>query len=296
MTARRRGAESHPGRQARRMCENPRVTDAPVPPVRSGTQAVERALTVLRSVETGGGPLGITELAQQAKLTVSTAHRLARALVQGGLLIQDPHTERYQLGPALVVLGRTAEQRLGYNQALPELRELAGTTGESVNLGIRTGNEVHVVLDVASSQPLRFDQVPGTRVPLHVSAMGKCLLAHSENLDPDLSALGDLQRITDRTITDPSELRAELERIRERGWALNDEERNPGVRAIATPILPVSGSGVLGAIAVQGPSIRITDERLPELAGLLQQTARRVAPLLGVFPDRATPRTSALSR
>lgn len=255
------------------------MADASTTRIRSGTQAVERALAVLRSVGTSDNALGITELAQQTNLTLSTAHRLARALTHSGLLVQDPHTERYQLGPALVVLGRAAEQRLGYSQALPALKELSTATGESVNLGVRTGNEVHVVLDVASNQPLRFDQIPGTRVPLHVSAMGKCLLAHSDNIDTDITALGELPRITDRTITDHNQLRTELERIRELGWALNDEERNPGVRAIATPILPPSG-GVLGAIAVQGPTIRITNDRLPELATQLQKVAHRIAPLL----------------
>lgn len=267
------------------LCEDAGVTDESFSRPRSGAQAVERALTVLRCVEADSHGAGVTELAQRAGLTVSTAHRLARTLAEAGLLIQDPRTERYQLGPALVVLGRKAERRLGYRQALPLLEELATATGESINLGIRAGNEVRVVLDVESRQPLRFNQASGSRVPMHVSAMGKCLLAASTDIDAQIAGLGDLVRATHRTITDRDQLRAELELVRERGWALNDEERNPGVRAIAAPV-PQPGGGVAGAIAIQGPTVRITDDRLPELAALLDTTAGRVAPLLAAPPER----------
>jgi DNA-binding IclR family transcriptional regulator len=264
------------------MCEDAGVTeDAPASQPRSGAQAVERALAVLRCVEADDSGVGVTELAQRTGLTVSTAHRLARTLTEAGLLIQDPRTERYQLGPTLVVLGRKAEQRLGYQLALPLLEELGAATGESINLGIRAGNEVRVVLDVVSRQPLRFSQEPGSRVPMHVSAMGKCLLANSgDDIDDQIEQLGaELVAATHRTITDRDQLRAELELVRERGWALNDEERNPGVRAIAAPVLHAEGLA-LGAVAIQGPTVRLTDDRLPELAALLDKTTQQIAPLL----------------
>jgi IclR family transcriptional regulator, acetate operon repressor len=261
------------------VCEDSAVTDAPTRQPRSGAQAVERALAVLHGVEADENGAGVTELAQRTGLTVSTTHRLVRALTDAGLLVQHPRTERYQLGPALVVLGSKAAQRLGYQHALPLLEELAEVTGESINLGIRTGNEVHVVLDVASRQPLRFNQESGSRVPMHISAMGKCLLAAADDIDEQISQLGDLVRATHRTITDRDQLRAQLELVRERGWALNDEERNPGVRAIAAPV-PAPTGGPLGAISIQGPTIRITDDRLPDLAALLHTATHRVASLL----------------
>ncbi|MDI2028163.1 IclR family transcriptional regulator [Saccharopolyspora sp. TS4A08] len=248
-------------------------------PSRTGAQAVERALTVLRAIEDSEDPLGVTELARQTGLTLSTAHRLARTLTYSGLLAQDPITERYQLGPTLVALGEKAAARLGYDQALPMLRELSAATGESINLGIRTGNDVHVALHVPSPQPLRFDQPSGTTVPLHVSAMGKCLLAFVGEIEEQVDSLGDLTRVTERTITQRTKLKDELELVRERGWALNDEERNPGVRAIAVPVLR-DGTAV-AAIAVQGPTIRLTEDRLDAIAEQIRNTARRVAPGLG---------------
>lgn len=254
----------------------PAADDARGP--RSGAQSVERALRVLQSF--GAADLGISEIAQRAELSLSTTHRLVRALVAAGLVVQDQRTDRYGLGPALVVLGRHAEERLGYGRALRALEGLAERTGESVNLGIRAGDDVLVVLDVASRQPLRFDQTPGSRVPVHTSAMGKCLLAFGSSVRDAIETLPKLEAVTPRTITDRSALASELERVRERGWALNDEERVPGVRAVAAPVLDEHGRAI-AAIAVQGPALRLTDDRLDAVAAHLAETARVVGPLLG---------------
>ena len=97
--------------------------------------------------------MGVSEIAAATGLTVSTAHRLTRALCAGGLLMQDPRSERYELGPLAVVLGRRAEEHLGYAQVLPTLESLAESTGESVNLEVRSGAEVLVVLAVPRPSP-----------------------------------------------------------------------------------------------------------------------------------------------
>jgi DNA-binding IclR family transcriptional regulator len=237
---------------------------------------VERALAVLRCFEQVDHGLGVSQIAAATGLSVSTAHRLTRALCGGGLLTQDPLTERYQPGPVLVVLGRRAEQQLGYTQALPALEALADATGEAVNLGIRSGAEVLVVLAVPSAQPLRFDQRAGSRVPIHTSAMGKCLLAYPAVGEDALRSLPRLSRFTPRTITRREQLTTEVERTRDRGWALNDEERNPGVRAVAAPVLDANRVAV-AAVVVQGPALRLPDSRLATVARQVVATAEAVA-------------------
>lgn len=234
---------------------------------------------MLRVIEQAEDGLGVSEIAQRRGLTVSTAHRLARVLCDAGFVTQDFRTDRYHLGPALVVLGRRAEARLGYGLALPTLEALAESTGESVNLGILAASEVLVVLDVPSSQPLRFDQVPGSRVAAHTSAMGKCLLAFSGRVDAAVRSLPELHAATPRTITDREALQQELLRVRARGWALNDEERTRGVRAVAVPVLDEGGLAI-AAVAVQGPTMRLPDARLDELAEEIVVAAAAVAPLL----------------
>jgi DNA-binding IclR family transcriptional regulator len=152
-----------------------------------------------------------------------------------------------------------------------------------VNLGIRSGAEVLVVLAVPSPQPLRFDQMEGSRVAIHTSAMGKCLLAFAPPAPggevDDLSGLPRLTRFTDRTITRRDRLADELQRARNRGWALNDEERNAGVRAVAAPVLDAAGSAV-AAVAVQGPAMRLPDDLLSSVADAIMATSRAVGPLL----------------
>ena len=256
----------------------------PQPPGhRTGAQSVERALDVLRCFETVSGDLGVTEIAARTGLTVSTSHRLTRALCTYGLVVQDARTERYRLGPTVVLLGRRAAQDLGYALALPQLEDLSADTGESVNLGISSAAEVLVVLHVPSPQPLHVSQEPGSRLPAHASAMGKCLLAFAAYPTADLHNAPELPRFTERTLTDAVSLAADLDRTRARGWALNDEERNPGVRAVAAPVLDRAG-GAVAAVAVQGPTVRLTDAELPELAARAIRTAQALAPLLTAPP------------
>jgi IclR family acetate operon transcriptional repressor len=245
-------------------------------PARSGTQAVDRALHLLGLLE-GGGDLGLTALAGAAGLTVSTTHRLLHALVAAGFVGQDRDTERYHLGPRLIALGRGAESRLGLTRWHAELQRLAAESGESASLGIRLGNEVLIADHVPSSQPLRFAAGIGGRVPIHASAMGKALLARAPDLTAEVASLGALERFTDRTFVDHGALAAELDATRRRGWALNDGERNPGVRAVAVTI-PTTATGLAAAVAVQGPEVRLPDERLAELVDLLTSTLGSAAP------------------
>jgi IclR family acetate operon transcriptional repressor len=250
------------------------VVDAPG---RTGTQAVDRALHLLGLFEAEAGDVGVTALAGAAGLSVSTAHRLVHALAAAGLVAQDRATERYHLGPRLIALGRRAEARLGLTRWHGELQHLSAATGESASLGIRLGGEVLIADHVPSAQPLRFDAGIGSRVPIYASAMGKAMLALTEDPAAEVAGLGDLERFTERTLTDRAALVGELELIRDRGWAINDGERNPGVRAVAVAI-PTTAADAVAAIAVQGPEVRLTDDRLDSLAALLGSTLRTASP------------------
>ncbi len=235
---------------------------------------------VLRSFESADD-LGIVELAARQGLSPSTTHRIVRALVDAGFLAQDERTERYRLGVALVELGLLTLRRLGVDAARPLLEELGRETGEAINLGIREGNDVLVVLRVPSAQPLRFEQPAGSRVPIHTSAMGKAILASTAPTTGRLDGLDHLERFTARTVTSKSVLRRELDEIRQRGYALNDEERNLGVRAVGAPVLDRQGRAI-AAISVQGPTVRLTDVVVAAIAPLVRDTARRVADVLAL--------------
>lgn len=239
-----------------------------------GTRTVDRSVAVLRSFEDADRQTP-TEIAHRAGLSVSTAHRIVHALHATGMLGQDPATDRYFLGPTTAILGRLALERMGATLLQPELTALRDGTGEAVSLGVRTGDEVAVLLHLPSPHPLRYEQPPGGRNPVHACAMGKALLAFGG--DP-VAMDEPYRRCTPATLTTRRELEEELARIRERGHSVNDEERLAGVRAVAAPVRD-GGGRVFAAVALQGPAVRFGDDRLPALAEAVTATAGRLTDL-----------------
>jgi len=245
----------------------------------AGTQTITRALSVLRVLRDAEGDVGVTELARALNLHASTAHRIVRALVAAGYVAQNTQTERYRLGHAAFLLGRAAGRTLGFDAAMPLLEQLGESTGESVNLVVRDGDEGLVVLRVESQQPLRFTQPVGARIPLYCTSTGKALLAFAGDLHAEVARLGELKRLTSTTITSPRDLLRDLEEIRDRQYSINKGERVPGVCGVAAPV-PGTDGIASAALAVQGPQIRIPDERVAELGVLVIETARAIAAIM----------------
>jgi IclR family acetate operon transcriptional repressor len=245
----------------------------------TGSQAIERALAVLGCFMGPEPELGITEIARRLGLYPSTAHRIVRALATAGYLDQNPKTEQYYLGRSAVLLGQVAQRAVGLDRVTPLLEDLAARTGESVNFVVLDGDAGVVALRIDTHQALRFDQPVGTRVGLSCSASGKALLAFHADREAAIKRLGRLERHTEFTITNRDALERELGSIRERGYSLDEQETQLGVRCIAVPVLGPSGHAH-AAIAVQIPTVRMPREKLPELAPAVRETAERAASLV----------------
>ncbi len=262
-------------------CKNPGVnasTDPPGTP-RSGTQSVERAIAVLECFAGSERSLGLTEIARAVELTPSTVHRLLRALIAAGYVEQDT-TEHYRLGVGIAVLGQRALEQSGYSLARPVLERLSLTTGESASLGIRRGSEVVVIERTSGPAGLRFDHQTGAEIAMHASAMGKVLMAFSgESIEVEVDGLGAPTPFTDNTLASSADLATALHEIAQRGWATNIEERYVGVCGIAAPVRSLGGVAH-AAIGLQGPSVRLTAERIDELAPLVVAAAVDVAALV----------------
>jgi IclR family acetate operon transcriptional repressor len=248
---------------------------------RTGSQAIGRALDVLGCfLHPQQTELGIADISRQLSLTPSTAHRIVRALTDAGYLEQNTRTDRYHLGRSAVVLGSIAQRTLGLDLVSPVLEEVAAATGESVNYGILDGDGAVIMLRVETMHPLRFAQPVGTRVALPSSAMGKALLAFHTAGEDAVRSLGRLKKHTDFTITSAAALNQELALTRERGYSLDEQEGQLGVRCIGAPVLDDSGHAP-AALAVQIPTVRMAREELPKLAPLVIDAATRVAALVG---------------
>jgi DNA-binding IclR family transcriptional regulator len=256
----------------------------------SNVQSVERAIAVLRSFSLRRPERAVGELSRELGLHKSTISRLMSTLEQGGLLSRDPETRRYRLGIDLIGL---AAQVVSYRDvrevARPKLRRLAEECEESVNL---------VVLDFPSTEPGDAAQVvnleqfvpptrqvtnigrAGRRTCCHCTAAGKVLLAHLSPGELDRALPSHLERLTPTTISDPQELRLELERVREMGYAVAQAELEEGLNVVAAPIFDHTGQ-VIAAATVAGPAYRLTAERLPMLALQLMEVTGEISRELG---------------
>lgn len=243
------------------------------------SQSLERGLAILSAFRPDRPDLGISELARKLGLTRSTTHRYVATLTTLGYLQQDDSTRKYRLGPRVLDLGFSVLGSLGLREiAAPHLRRLTDTTGHTSNLAIRDDTDV-ILIDRVLGRPGRYHHLEfslhvGSRLPAYCSATGKALLAFLAR--PDLDRLLeriDLVQRGPRTLTDKSALLAELEQVRRTGIAVNDEELDSALRAIAAPVRSRSGE-VVAAVNVAIPWSPVA---MSELAGRLGPVLRATA-------------------
>lgn len=247
-----------------------------------GTQAIGRALAVLRHLSDANGERTAVALASDLGLSSGTTHRILRALEVDGLVTQNPRTDAWLLGSGAILLGQAAQRVLGLERALPVLEQVNAETDESVNLTVREGGESVVMLRVQSTHPLRFEQQSGARFPLYTTASGKAILAFSGDRAQYLASLPkDLHPLTPHTLRSPDALAVQLDEVRERGWSIDEQENVEGVRCVGAPVLDPAGAAQ-AALVIQAPLTRMPDERRVHLAELAIDGAREVSRLLHV--------------
>lgn len=242
-----------------------------------GVQSVERALSLLSILADHPADCSLTEIARAADLPTTTAHRLLGTLVRSGYVTQDADTARYGLGPLLILIGQRAERKNELIRvARPWLEAIADETGETVNLTTRVADSVMQLDHVESRNMLRVTYPEGERFPMHASASGKLFLSWLPSSERERILASALQPYTAETLVRRSALEEEISMIRTRGYALDDAEREMGVRCVAAPI-PNERGEVIAAISISGPTLRITVEGLHQLAGGLMRAARTIS-------------------
>lgn len=242
----------------------------------SSVQSVDRALDLLELLGAAGGSLTLSELGGRAGLPLPTIHRLIRTMVSRGYVRQEP-SRRYALGARLIPLGDTAGRMVGA-WARPRLDQLVRQVGETANLAMLEADSVVYVAQVPSPHSMRMFTEVGRRVLPHCTGVGKALLStlSDEEVGQILRRTG-MPAQTDDTITTRGALLAELIRVRECGYAVDDGEQEVGVRCVAAPLLD---SPAPIAISVSGPAGRLTSERVDGIGRLLQKAAAELAATL----------------
>jgi len=245
------------------------------------SQVLDRAVRILDTLAGQDNEVGLSELTSRLGFSKSTVHRLLMALAGHRFVRQNPQNGKFRLGERLFELGARVGGRARLIEAVREpLGELAAATGETAHLGILSQGEVVSVYAVEGPRTLRTPATVGRRTPAHASSLGKSMLAYlpADAVDEIIRARG-LRRYTNHTLEDWRGLRAELEQIRRKGWAVDNEEFEEGLCCIGAPVCDGTGR-VLAAISIAGPANRIRGQREGELIAQVKQAAARTSAAL----------------
>lgn len=237
---------------------------------------VKKAFDILKAISQSEKGLRISDLSTDLDISKSTVHGITAALEEQGAVIRNPDSKRYTIGLTLMELGKAAYARVDIIKvARPVMENLMEQCGESVFLGIRNSHHVTVIDIVESRKDFKISSPIGTALPLLAGAVGKVFL--SAMPVPEAAAYVNthpLRRFTSQTIVDPDMYLEELETVKKRGYALDDEEYLAGVRAVAVGLSPKAG--LLPALWVVGFKAGMSDDLMP---GIIDQTlaaARRI--------------------
>ena len=249
-----------------------------------GTQAVLRAVTLLKVFDDEHPEWGLADLAKEAGLNKTTAFRLLSALESEGMLARSKTGDGYVLGPEIVVLGGRALRTNNLRTiGRDELDQLAALTGETASLEVLTGDEVLIIDEVMGEYLVSGFRSIGTRWPIHGTSTGLAMLAFLPENRREAYFQTPLAPVTPRTITDPQALKALLSQIRINGYAVADEMLELGLIAIGAPIFEFDGE-VIAAISVFGPKNRLLSERVIDIGEMLRERAAHISALLGYKP------------
>ncbi len=250
--------------------------------------SVDRCLRILETLAECGQETRVALLCRKVGLHSSTMVRLLSALMKRGFVEKNPENGLYRLGLKCFQIGLSALNQIDLRWiARPLLEDLSRKTEETVNLTVLQGKEVACIERIDSPGFINIQIPLGSRLPLYSSAGGKALLAHleDEQINLILREKG-LKGFTENTITDFPTLKKELAGIRERGYAVDNEELYYGIRCVAAAIFD-HHRRVVGAVSISGTTARITKERIPELAQVVQETSRNISLRLGYPPGIA---------
>jgi len=244
--------------------------------------AVKRAIAILQLfIDTHQASLGITEIANELGLSKAVVHRALTSLRESALVNVDEESRRYMLGPTALALGVSYLSRQDIRErARPFLRILSAQTNETATLSIRRA-DVRVYLDqVTPAREVKMTVAIGESYPLHAGSSSKAFLAFLSLQEQEVYLRDHLlQALTDVTITEIDDLRAELRHIREAGYASSLGERQPGSASIAAPVFNFEGDPI-GVISICGPLERFEDHQ-EEASKLLITQTRELSRLMG---------------
>lgn len=239
-------------------------------------QALDRALDLLEMLAATPGRT-LSDLAAEADLPVATVFRALATLQAHGMVESEDPGQFWHIGPGAFRIGSAFLRRTkAVERARGPMDQLMRDTGETANLGIESHDEVLFLAQVETTHAIRAFFPPGTLAPMHVSGIGKALLAwYPDEKVVGILARKGLDRFTSLSLSSEPSLRRDLSRTRERGFAIDDQERNEGMRCVAAPIFNAHGEAVAG-LSISGPAFRMGLSEANRFGALVQAAADKV--------------------
>ena len=255
-------------------------------PDKDHIKSIEKCFVILDCLHTSQRLLTLEEITQATGYKKTTCFRLLKTLRTLNIVEMSPQTKKYRFGPRLAAIGLSALKNFNLKQAaLPILKQLRDETGETINLTILSGTEILYVDRIMSDYLVNVNVNIGDRLPVYCASMGKVILAYlpKNRLEEILSSI-DFRKRTDNTIVSRSALMEELEQIRTKGFAINDEELEKGLRAVAAPIFNYTGEA-FAAINIAWTTARHPDrETFSVYAEKIASAAKTISRLMGCMP------------
>jgi len=251
--------------------------------------AIERALSVLQCLGESKRGFSISEIGRRLKIPKSSAHLILTTLGRRGFLQRNTQTGRYHLGLQLVSLSRSALENLDLREeAKPFLRSLMQESGFTVHMAVLERDEAVIIEKVEAPGLVRLASWIGRRLDVNCTGVGKVLLAFFPEDELDhLLRTKEFARHNSRTIISKHALRRELKRVKQLGYALDNEEDEPGVRCIGAPVFDENGKAV-AAISVAGTTSQIGIDRVSNLARQVKRAAGSISVRLGYLAQMAS--------
>lgn len=248
----------------------------------AGTGALDKGLTLLARICDAPKPLRFVDLLRETGMPKATLHRMLGALRAHRLVALDPREQTYMPGLRTLEMAQRAWDGMDLRRAAAdEIRWLGEKTGDTVHLAVLDETEVVYVDKVESQQPIRMFSAVGKRGPLYCTGVGKAIAAFLD--DETRARIAErlaMKRYTPNTLASRTAFLRHMEQIRDRGYALDMEEHELGIRCAAAPIFNHRGE-VVGGVSVTAPSFRLPPERLEKIAPFVVQAARRITRNLG---------------
>jgi DNA-binding IclR family transcriptional regulator len=252
----------------------------------AGVKSALRALEILELLTSVERPLSFAEIGERLGYPRSSLHGLMRTLLQRGWVELDG-ARAYTLGIRAWEAGQSYHRALSLAERGRQYMErVRDQLNETVQMAVLDGRRHVYIAKVDGAQRLVLQSEVGRRLEAHATALGKALLAHVDEAELDRLLDGvALERFTPATISDTAALRAELERIRARGYATDDEEYTPGVRCVAAPVRSHDGR-VVAAMSVSVPTVRFRAQIGARARALITAAAADLSAALGYRPER----------